>query len=94
MDWDRESLEEWQRYQPLSVLQLDVADRAVLRVAGNLSPPRDSVTPVMILTRAAVTIGVNDSVAETELTTKTLERGILSTVSFIDQIGGSKLLFK
>ena len=51
MDWDRESLEEWQRYQPLSVLQLDVADRAVLRVAGNLSPPRDSVTPVMILTR-------------------------------------------
>ena len=94
MDWDRESLEEWQRYQPLSVLQLDVADRAVLRVAGNLSPPRDSVTPVMILTRPAVTIGVNDSVAETELTTKTLERGILSTVSFIDQIGGSKLLFK
>ena len=51
-------------------------------------------TPVMILTRAGVTIGVNDSVAETDLTTKTLERGILSTVSFIDQIGGSKLLFK
>ena len=51
MDWDRESLEEWQRCQPLSVLQLDVADRAVLRVAGNLSPPRDIVTPVMILTR-------------------------------------------
>ena len=44
MDWDRESLEEWQRYQPLSVLQLDVADRAVLRVAGNLSPPHDIVT--------------------------------------------------
>ena len=35
MDWDRLSLEEWQRYQPLSVLQLDQADRAVLRVAGN-----------------------------------------------------------
>ena len=34
MEWDRESLEAWQRYQPLSVLQLDVADRAVLRVAG------------------------------------------------------------
>lgn len=36
MEWDRVSLEEWQRYQPLSVLQLDVADRAVLRVAGNV----------------------------------------------------------
>lgn len=34
MDWERLSLEEWQRYQPLSVLQLDVADRAVLRIAG------------------------------------------------------------
>ena len=34
MEWDRVSLEEWQRHQPLSVLQLDVADRAVLRVAG------------------------------------------------------------
>lgn len=36
MEWDRVSLEEWQRYQPLSILQLDVADRAVLRVAGIL----------------------------------------------------------
>ena len=34
MEWDLVSLEEWQRCQPLSILQLDVADRAVLRVAG------------------------------------------------------------
>ena len=40
MDWDRVSLEEWQRYQPLSVLQLDVADRAVLRIAGTQTEQR------------------------------------------------------
>ena len=34
MEFDRLSLEEWQRYQPLSVLRLDIADRAVLRIAG------------------------------------------------------------
>ena len=34
MQYDRPSLEAWQRDQPLSVLQLDPADRAVLRVAG------------------------------------------------------------
>ena len=34
MDYDRVSLEDWQRHQPLSVLQLDTADRVVLRVAG------------------------------------------------------------
>ena len=34
MDYDRVSLEDWQRPQPLSVLQLDTADRVVLRVAG------------------------------------------------------------
>ena len=34
MEFDRISLEAWQREQPLSVLQLDTADRAVLRVAG------------------------------------------------------------
>ena len=34
MQIDRASLEAWQREQPLSVLQLDPADRAVLRVAG------------------------------------------------------------
>ena len=34
MDYDRVSLEDCQRHQPLSVLQLDTADRVVLRVAG------------------------------------------------------------
>ena len=36
MEYDRVSLEDWQRNQPLSVLQLDTADRVVLRVAGNV----------------------------------------------------------
>ena len=34
MEYDRVSLEDWQKQQPLSVLQLDTADRVVLRVAG------------------------------------------------------------
>ena len=34
MEFDRLSLEAWQRDQPLSILQLDPADRAVLRIAG------------------------------------------------------------
>ena len=34
MEFDRQALEAWQRDQPLSVLQLDPADRAVLRIAG------------------------------------------------------------
>ena len=34
MDIDREALEEWQKNQPLCILSLDPADRAVLRVAG------------------------------------------------------------
>ena len=34
MEYDRVSLEDWQKQQPLSVLQLDTADRLVLRVAG------------------------------------------------------------
>lgn len=36
---DRESLAEWARDKPLSILQLDPADRAVLRIAGKLKPP-------------------------------------------------------
>jgi hypothetical protein len=39
MQGDRESLAAWQRDQPLSVLQLDPADRAVLRVAGGQRVP-------------------------------------------------------
>ena len=35
MEYDRVSLEDWQKQQPLSILQLDTADRVVLRVAGN-----------------------------------------------------------
>ena len=34
MDIDRAALEEWQKHQPLAILQLDPSDRAVLRVAG------------------------------------------------------------
>ena len=34
MDINREALEEWQKNQPLCILSLDPADRAVLRVAG------------------------------------------------------------
>lgn len=34
MEIDRKALEEWQRNQPLSILQLDPADRAVLLIAG------------------------------------------------------------
>lgn len=33
---DRESLAEWAKDKPLSILQLDPADRAVLRIAGEL----------------------------------------------------------
>ena len=36
MEYDRVSLEDWQKQQPLSVLQLDTADRLVLRVAGTM----------------------------------------------------------
>lgn len=35
MEFDRDpSLQEWTREQPLSVLALDSADRAVLKIAG------------------------------------------------------------
>ena len=34
MDIDRVALEEWQKNQPLAILQLDPSDRVVLRVAG------------------------------------------------------------
>ncbi|EDW47783.1 GM20245 [Drosophila sechellia] len=33
---DRESLSEWAKDKPLSILQLDPADRAVLRIAAIL----------------------------------------------------------
>ena len=36
MDIDRAALEEWQKHQPLAILQLDPSDRIVLRVAGKL----------------------------------------------------------
>lgn len=41
---DRESLAEWAKDKPLSILQLDPADRAVLRIAGECqrcSPPNN-----------------------------------------------------
>lgn len=34
---DRESLSEWAKDKPLSILQLDPADRAVLRIAGKFN---------------------------------------------------------
>lgn len=37
MDFDKDpTLQEWTREQPLAVLALDSADRAVLRIAGML----------------------------------------------------------
>lgn len=37
MDFDSDqSLKEWAKDKPLSILQLDPADRAVLRIAGNV----------------------------------------------------------
>ena len=40
--FDVASLEQWQRCQPVSVLGLDLADRAVLRVAGRRGGGEDS----------------------------------------------------
>lgn len=38
MDFDADqSLKEWAKDKPLSILQLDPADRAVLRIAGRCS---------------------------------------------------------
>ena len=37
MEIDRAALEEWQKQQPLCILSLDPADRAVLRIAGRTS---------------------------------------------------------
>ncbi|KAG7175230.1 hypothetical protein Hamer_G001257 [Homarus americanus] len=34
MELDRQSLDEWAKDKPLSILQLDPADRAVLKIAG------------------------------------------------------------
>ncbi|ERL92282.1 hypothetical protein D910_09599 [Dendroctonus ponderosae] len=37
MDFDKDlTLQEWTREQPLAVLSLDSADRAVLRIAGDI----------------------------------------------------------
>lgn len=36
MEFDRQSLDEWAKDKPLSILQLDPADRAVLKIAGKL----------------------------------------------------------
>jgi hypothetical protein len=36
MEINRQSLEEWAKDKPLSILQLDPADRAVLRIAGKV----------------------------------------------------------
>ena len=37
MSVDRQSLDEWAKDKPLSILQLDPADRAVLKIAGEMS---------------------------------------------------------
>ena len=36
MEFDRQSLDEWAKDKPLSILQLDPADRAVLKIAGKV----------------------------------------------------------
>ena len=40
MEIDRKALEEWQKQQPLCILSLDPADRAVLRIAGRTTVPK------------------------------------------------------
>ena len=47
------TLEEWARDKPLSILQLDPADRAVLRIAGTTLPPRSS-PPASLSNHSAV----------------------------------------
>lgn len=37
MEFDRQSLDEWAKDKPLSILQLDPADRAVLKIAGMMN---------------------------------------------------------
>uniref|UniRef100_A0A182YD90 Uncharacterized protein n=1 Tax=Anopheles stephensi TaxID=30069 RepID=A0A182YD90_ANOST len=41
---DRESLAEWAKDKPLSILQLDPADRAVLRIADTRTMNRPTMT--------------------------------------------------
>ena len=48
MEIDRAALEEWQKQQPLCVLSLDPADRAVLRVAGKTKKIKFSIWKVTL----------------------------------------------
>ncbi|KAK4315091.1 hypothetical protein Pmani_013654 [Petrolisthes manimaculis] len=43
MEFDRQSLDEWAKDKPLSILQLDPADRAVLKIADPKPTPSPSV---------------------------------------------------
>lgn len=43
------SLKEWAKDKPLSILQLDPADRAVLRIAGWSPPPNKPTIPGFLL---------------------------------------------
>ena len=70
------SLEEWQRYQPLSVLQLDIADRAVLRIAGT---PTDTVLARLVHPPAKISAGIQLAEYQLQLQSrqnKTLEAKI------------------
>ena len=49
--FDVASLEQWQRCQPVSVLALDLADRAVLRVAGRRAGGQKGRTVLQFLSR-------------------------------------------
>ncbi|GBP20847.1 hypothetical protein EVAR_80664_1 [Eumeta japonica] len=50
MEFEKDcSLKEWAKDKPLSILQLDPADRAVLRIAGSvLAPKRNEATSAII----------------------------------------------
>ena len=54
MDLDRRALDEWAKDKPLSILQLDPADRAVLKIAGKLRSPNILSGQETVLTLALV----------------------------------------
>lgn len=53
MEFDRQSLDEWAKDKPLSILQLDPADRAVLKIAGK---PKASVHDRLVCVCAYVCV--------------------------------------
>ncbi len=57
MEIDRHALEEWQRHQPLCILSLDPADRAVLRIAGRTLAWPTAASHLPLLRRMVTLLG-------------------------------------